>query len=69
MPENTAPAADPDLLDPNGRIWHPTAQQRAGKTLYVIDGVDGEKCSPIALSTKFELESIFGTEMHAAGAA
>jgi hypothetical protein len=63
--KTTTPA--PTLIDPNGKTWHPTEHQRGGGTLYVIDGVDASKVSPIVMSTRMELESIFGTELHPIG--
>jgi hypothetical protein len=65
MPESI-PTSDPDLRDPNGRIWHPTRQQRGDHTLYVIDGVDGATCPSIALSTRPELENLFHAVMRPA---
>lgn len=62
-----APATAPDLIDPNGKTWRATGQQRNGKELYVIDGKDPVTTPRMAMSTKFELEQIFRAEMHPAG--
>lgn len=66
MPDTTPTA--PDLIDPNGRTWHPTDRQRDGHTLYVIDGVEAATCPSIALSTRAELQRIFNAEMKPAPA-
>lgn len=66
--QNTTTTA-PVLIDPNGKTWYPTEHQRGGSTLYVIEGVDPTNVSPIVMSTRMELEAIFGTEMRAIGAA
>lgn len=63
MPENAT--TSPDLIDPNGRTWHPTDRQRAGHTLYVIHGVDATHVPSLALSTKDELEHLFDAPMTA----
>jgi len=68
MPETDQNTAAPDLVDPNGKIWHPTGQQRNGRELYVIDGKDPATTPRMAMSTKSELEQIFRAEMHPAGA-
>ncbi len=52
-----------DLLAPNGKIWRQTEHTRGGAALYVIDGVDAAKCPRLAMSTRMELEAIFGTEL------
>jgi hypothetical protein len=59
-PENTTAS---DLVAPNGKIWRATEHTRGGAVLYVIDGVDPVKCPRLAMSTRMELEAIFGTEM------
>jgi hypothetical protein len=59
-PENTTAG---DLLAPNGKIWRATEHTRNGAVLYVIDGVDPAKCPRLAMSTRMELEAIFGTEL------
>lgn len=57
MPQTTAPT----LRDPNGKLWYPTEHHRNGAVLYVIEGKDPATISPIVLSTRMELEAIFGT--------
>ncbi len=56
-----------DLLAPNGKVWRVTEHTRNGAALYVIDGVDPEKCPRLVMSTRMELEAIFGTELFPAG--
>lgn len=58
-PEN----APGDLVAPNGKVWRQTEHLRNGAALYVIDGVDPEKCPRLVMSTRMELEEIFGTEL------
>jgi hypothetical protein len=58
-----------DLLAPNGKVWRVTEHTRNGAALYVIDGVDPEKCPRFVMSTRMELEEIFGTELLPAGGA
>jgi hypothetical protein len=58
-PENTAG----DLVAPNGKVWRVTEHTRNGAALYVLDGVDPGKCPRLVMSTRMELEEIFGTEM------
>lgn len=70
MPETQQPTETaPDLIDPNGKIWRATSQQRNGRELYVIDGKSLTTTPRMAMSTKFELEQIFKAEMHPASAA
>ena len=52
-----------DLVAPNGKVWRATEHTRNGAALYVIDGVDPEKCPRFVMSTRMELEEIFGTEL------
>lgn len=52
-----------DLVAPNGKVWRATEHRRNGAVLYVIDGVDPEKCPRLVMSTRMELEEIFGTEL------
>lgn len=52
-----------DLVAPNGKVWRATEHRRNGAVLYVIDGVDPAKCPRLAMSTRIELEAIFGTEL------
>lgn len=52
-----------DLVAPNGKVWRVTGQTRNGAALYVIDGVDPVKCPRLVMSTRMELEEIFGTEL------
>lgn len=52
-----------DLVAPNGKAWRATEHTRNGAVLYVIDGVDPEKCPRLVMSTRMELEEIFGTEL------
>lgn len=58
-----------DLIAPNGKVWRATEHRRNGAVLYVIDGVDPEKCPRLVMSTRMELEEIFGTEMLPLGGA
>jgi hypothetical protein len=58
-PENTAG----DLVAPNGKVWRVTEHTRNGAALYVIDGVDPAKCPRLVMSTRMELEEIFGAEL------
>lgn len=70
MPETQQTAATAtDLIDPNGKIWRATGQQRNGRELYVIDGKSLTTTPRMAMSTKYELEQIFKTEMRPASAA
>jgi hypothetical protein len=62
----TAPA---DLLAPNGTVWLRTEHERNGSALYLPEGKDPQACSRLAMSTRMELENIFGTELHPAGGA
>jgi hypothetical protein len=64
-PDNTAG----DLFAPNGKVWRATEHTRNGAVLYVIDGVDPEKCPRLVMSTRMELEEIFGTELPLLGGA
>jgi hypothetical protein len=64
-PENAAR----DLVAPNGKVWRVTEHTRNGAALYVIDGVDPEKCPRLVMSTRMELEEIFGTELLPVGGA
>lgn len=64
-PENTCG----DLVAPNGKVWRATEHRRNGAVLYVIDGVDPEKCPRLVMSTRMELEEIFGTELLPLGGA
>lgn len=62
--QNTSPTKTPgDLLAPNGKVWRQTEHTRNSAPLYVIDGVDPAKCPQLAMSTRMELEAIFGTEL------
>jgi hypothetical protein len=68
--QSTSPTNTPgDLLAPNGKIWRQTEHTRGGAALYVIDGVDPVKCPRLAMSTRMELEAIFGTELPLLGGA
>lgn len=58
-----------DLVAPNGKVWRVTEHTRNGAALYVIDGVDPEKCPRLVMSTRMELEAIFGTELPLLGGA
>jgi hypothetical protein len=58
-----------DLVAPNGKVWRATEHTRNGAVLYVIDGVDPEKCPRLVMSTRMELEEIFGTELPLLGGA
>ncbi|WP_416975605.1 hypothetical protein [Streptomyces sp. 4F14] len=58
-----------DLVAPNGNIWRATRHTRNGAVLYVIDGVDPEKCPRLVMSTRMELEEIFGAELPLLGGA
>lgn len=58
-PKNTAG----DLVAPNGKVWRITEHTRNGAALYVIDGVNPKKCPRLVMSTRMELEEIFGTEL------
>lgn len=58
-----------DLVAPNGKVWRATEHTRNGAVLYVIDGVDPEKCPRLVMSTRLELEDIFGTELLPLGGA
>lgn len=49
-----------DLLAPNGKVWRRTRHTRSGESLFVIDGVDPEKCPRLVMSTETDLEGIFG---------
>ena len=64
-PENTVG----DLVAPNGKVWRATEHRRNGAALYVIDGVDPAKCPRLVMSTRMELEEIFGTELLPLGGA
>lgn len=64
-PEKTAT----DLVAPNGKVWRVTEHTRNGAALYVIDGVDPVKCPRLVMSTRMELEEIFGTELPPLGGA
>ncbi|MFC9847745.1 hypothetical protein ACFWFF_01345 [Streptomyces sp. NPDC060223] len=64
-PENTTG----DLVAPNGKVWRVTQHTRNGAALYVIDGVDPEKCPRLVMSTRMELEEIFGAELLPLGGA
>lgn len=64
-PENTAG----DLIAPNGKVWRITEHTRNGAALYVIDGVDPVKCPRLVMSTRMELEAIFGAELLPLGGA
>ena len=64
-PENTTG----DLVAPNGKVWRATEHRRNGAVLYVIDGVDPVKCPRLVMSTRMELEEIFGTELLPLGGA
>ncbi|MEX3206022.1 hypothetical protein [Streptomyces acidiscabies] len=66
--EITHPATG-DLIAPNGNIWRATQHTRNDAVLYVIDGVDPEKCPRLVMSTRMELEEIFGTELPLLGGA
>jgi len=66
--ETTQPATG-DLIAPNGKIWRATKHRRNGAVLYVIDGVDPEKCPRLVMSTRVELEEIFGAELPLLGGA
>lgn len=52
-----------DLVAPNGKVWRRADATRNGAALYVIDGVDPATCPTLVMSTRMELEEIFGTEM------
>lgn len=52
-----------DLVAPNGNVWRATEHRRNNAVLYVIDGVDPAKCPRLVMSTRMELEAIFGTEL------
>jgi len=58
-----------DLVAPNGKVWRVTEHTRGGAALYVIDGVDPAKCPRLVMSTRVELEEIFGTELLPVGGA
>lgn len=58
-----------DLVAPNGKVWRVTEHTRNGAALYVIDGVDPAKCPRLVMSTRMELEEIFGTELLPLGGA
>jgi hypothetical protein len=58
-----------DLVAPNGKVWRATEHTRNGAVLYVIDGVDPVKCPRLVMSTRMELEEIFGTELLPVGGA
>jgi hypothetical protein len=57
------PSTVGDLVAPNGKVWRRTEHERNGAALYVIDGVDPAKCPKLVMSTRMELEEIFGTEL------
>jgi hypothetical protein len=57
------------LVAPNGKVWRVTEHTRNGAALYVIDGVDPVKCPRLVMSTRMELEEIFGTELLPLGGA
>jgi hypothetical protein len=63
---DTPPA---DLLAPNGMVWLRTEHTRGGAALYLPEGKNPATCPRLAMSTRMELESIFGTELHPAGGA
>ncbi|MFB7711648.1 hypothetical protein [Streptomyces sp. NPDC056105] len=66
----TEPESTPgDLLAPNGKVWRRTEHTRGGSALYVIDGIDPSTCPKLVMSTRMELEAIFGTELHPLGGA
>lgn len=68
--EITAPESTPgDLVAPNGKVWRVTEHTRNGAALYVIDGVDPVKCPRLVMSTRMELEEIFGSELLPLGGA
>jgi hypothetical protein len=67
FPAADAPALPGDLVAPNGKIWRRTEHTRNGAALFVIDGVDPAKCPKYVMSTRMELENIFGTELPAVG--
>ena len=58
-----------DLVAPNGKVWRVTEHTRNGAALYVIDGVDPAKCPRLVMSTRMELEEIFGAELLPLGGA
>lgn len=62
----TQPPTDGDLLDPNGHIWHRSNTDRAGESLYYIDGAP-ETCPAWVMSTRAELEATFGAPMTSVG--
>jgi hypothetical protein len=50
-------------------VWLRTEHERNGSALYLPEGKDPQACSRLAMSTRMELENIFGTELHPAGGA
>lgn len=58
-----------DLVAPNGKVWRKTRHSRNGEALFVIDGVDPEVCPRLVMSTRVELEEIFGAELLPLGGA
>lgn len=67
--ENPTRTAVGDLVAPNGKVWRCTEHLRNGAALYVIDGVNPATCPKLVMSTRMELEEIFGTELPLLGGA
>jgi len=50
-------------------VWLRTEHTRGGAALYLPEGKNPATCPRLAMSTRIELEAIFGTELHPAGGA
>lgn len=55
------------LIDPRGVLWHRAESTRDGEALYVIDGVDPATVRSWVMSTRAQLEDLFGAPMREAG--
>lgn len=67
MPSTDTTTTAPNLADPRGKVWIYTGQERNGKPLYVIEGVNPQTCPRMSMSTRYELEQIFQAEMKPVG--
>lgn len=55
------------LVDPRGVLWHRAEPTRDGEALYVIAGVDPATVRTWVMSTRAQLEDLFGAPMREAG--
>ncbi|MFF4749985.1 hypothetical protein ACWD5R_08025 [Streptomyces sp. NPDC002514] len=67
--EQKQPSTPGDLVSPDGTVWRVTEHTRGGAALYVIDGVEVAACPRLVMSTRAELQDIFGTDLRPVGGA